>query len=885
MASDENVQFTVYRPKSIQRETWTPLLAFAHLSEKAPDAAPGTPDPIAEVQRQAAASLGARANDYANLTHDSKQSVPRKGLISFVPEMEGATFDPPSRSFFWTQPTHREEFLIKADSASTGRTLRGQLTVYCGPLLLAEVPLAIKVEWAGATQPPGDPTIDEMDASRGRPYRKIFASYSNGDLPIVEACAGFAKAIGDDFLSRNVRLRSGEEWGGRLRNMIEDADVFQLFWSENAAKSPLVLQEIQHALSLSRQNFVRPTFWQPQLPCEDAIPAGLKRMHFERLPGIVVPLVEPPKAPATVLLPPPVIAPPASVIKPPPEIKPAVKPIQPPVGPPAVKAPQDAQSLPPPQPRFAPPPPHSPAVKPVVIEPQRPVSRPVVNDSPPVKARSRPLVSKLLFLAPVVAVVTIVMVLRGYFSGGDASQNRTTSMAPGDVAQNAPPLQPKSNSDPRLTLPSGAGQNPPIIPGAVRPARYSFRLLSNATPGSVILHSAALKKELRAFDLAMTIGGAKLSGDERVNKLNSNEADLAIVSLGPVSSLAANADAFHGAARSIVLILSESATASALVSRDTGPRFLDQLNDGNALVFARGTAEDTLARTSLNAFKYSQLPPRSDDVASVEDVFNRLRTTTSEWPTHLYAMPESLAFQAERNRGRILIESAGMDALLISAKLAAAHPNELADFLKAYFKTLASIDTPTGGIENAIVQNSSATPSDAQRLAAHTRWLNATENYTRFGLAAEPTMLALPERLRNDQPLRDLYRAHFHASAVEANRQSAVAELSEQQWRNVRKIAELRDTIGFSRGSDELTAARESDLKDIAAILNLFPECYVIIRGNNYNDRDVAKKRAELVKTYLNQKCAVDRNRMYTEVPLVKDDTAGVSFLLVKPRT
>jgi outer membrane protein OmpA-like peptidoglycan-associated protein len=320
-----------------------------------------------------------------------------------------------------------------------------------------------------------------------------------------------------------------------------------------------------------------------------------------------------------------------------------------------------------------------------------------------------------------------------------------------------------------------------------------------------------------------------------------------------------------------------------LVAHDNGPRFLEQLSDGNAFVYARGTPEDALAQTAINAFKYSQLPPQSEVVDRADDVFNRARTAQSEWPSRIYVLPESLAFQAERNRSRILIESAGVEVLAVSDKFVKNHSADLSDFLKSYFKTLASIDTPNGGIENAIVQNSAATPSDAQRLAAHSRWLNASENYARFGISTDAS--ALPERLKNDLPLKALYASNFHAIVREPIRQFNVEELSESQWRNARKIADLRDSISFSRGSDELTAAKEAELKGIATIINLFPDCYVIIRGNNRNDRELAKKRAELVKIFLNQKCGVDKKRLYAEVPLVSDESAGVSFLLVKPRT
>src|SRR5207244_153143 len=50
---DDNVQFTVYRPRFIALGAWYPLLAFAHLSERPPGAPAHEPDPLAEVERQA----------------------------------------------------------------------------------------------------------------------------------------------------------------------------------------------------------------------------------------------------------------------------------------------------------------------------------------------------------------------------------------------------------------------------------------------------------------------------------------------------------------------------------------------------------------------------------------------------------------------------------------------------------------------------------------------------------------------------------------------------------------------------------------------------------------------------------------------------------------
>ena len=280
----EDVQFTVYRPQVIVPGRWYPLLAFAHLTERPADAEEGAPDPLAEVARQAEQALGPLVRQYQSLVDDSSQPVPRYGEITFRPDAEGIEFNPPSRSFFWTESVHREEFRLRASHASEGQTARGRLAVFLGSILLAEFTLRIRVNSHHVETVPEQ---TQLVPERALPYRKIFASYSHQDLWVVQEFERVAASLGDTYLRDWVHLRAGEHWDERLLQMIEDADVFQLFWSSNSMHSPFVRREWQHALSLARPNFVRPTYWEQPLPCAPEAglpPAELQRLHFHRVP-------------------------------------------------------------------------------------------------------------------------------------------------------------------------------------------------------------------------------------------------------------------------------------------------------------------------------------------------------------------------------------------------------------------------------------------------------------------------------------------------------------------------------------------------------------------------------------------------------------------------
>lgn len=252
---DENVQFTSYCPRTVKPEKFYTILAFAHLEELPPDAPDDAPDPQVEVRDQAERILGKDVENYRASTQESAQSVPRETEITFVLEIDGFRCNPARQTIFWEESVHRVEFRIKAPASLDGRTCRGRLSIFLGDIPIAQALLRIDVrsqlDTTAATRP------QRTDV---KPYRKIFASYSHRDTVIVEQFERYAAALGDRYLRDTVELRAGELWNDRLMEMIREADVFQLFWSSNSMHSDYVQQEYEYAMSLGRQNFVRPLY-------------------------------------------------------------------------------------------------------------------------------------------------------------------------------------------------------------------------------------------------------------------------------------------------------------------------------------------------------------------------------------------------------------------------------------------------------------------------------------------------------------------------------------------------------------------------------------------------------------------------------------------------
>ena len=91
--------------------------------------------------------------------------------------------------------------------------------------------------------------------------------------------------LGDDYIIDADVLRAGDDWQARLDHLISCADTFQLFWSRHSMRSPQVQREWTVALSLGRENFVRPVYWQEPRPEDKPLlpPPELDKLHFSKL--------------------------------------------------------------------------------------------------------------------------------------------------------------------------------------------------------------------------------------------------------------------------------------------------------------------------------------------------------------------------------------------------------------------------------------------------------------------------------------------------------------------------------------------------------------------------------------------------------------------------
>lgn len=260
-----NVEFAVYQPIDVAPEVWSPLTAYVYYADRA-----------AVVEADARRLLAEQIEMLRRLSKPTHVPVREGALITATPRLPGFQFNPPSLSIAFYEPWHRFDFKLRAADAPQYQAANGQITFTVEGVIVCDVPLSVFVGDGIASSP--------ARRSSAKAYQAIFCSYSRRDLPIIARVEKAYKALGLQYLRDLEVLRSGETWSDGLRKLIDEADIFQLFWSSHSAASDHVQMEWQHALALGRgEAFIRPVHWEMPMP---PAPAELAHVHFTYAPEL-----------------------------------------------------------------------------------------------------------------------------------------------------------------------------------------------------------------------------------------------------------------------------------------------------------------------------------------------------------------------------------------------------------------------------------------------------------------------------------------------------------------------------------------------------------------------------------------------------------------------
>jgi hypothetical protein len=120
-------------------------------------------------------------------------------------------------------------------------------------------------------------------------YNKIFISYAHEDEPKVRPYARAYKAANKDYFFDRDYLKAGDVFPQKIKDYINSADLFLLFWSENAANSKYVQIERKQALRLAFPQVQPPEkahirIYPLSIEPKAELPADMKeKYHFETL--------------------------------------------------------------------------------------------------------------------------------------------------------------------------------------------------------------------------------------------------------------------------------------------------------------------------------------------------------------------------------------------------------------------------------------------------------------------------------------------------------------------------------------------------------------------------------------------------------------------------
>lgn len=268
------IRFSACYPKEMTPDVWRSMHVYIFGNNAA-----------GLVAADARTILGKDIHEYRAEEESVKLRLRKKTSIGVTPRLGGFEFNPRSQTIELLEDWHRVDFRLKPDEKSLRTTSNGTVVITVNGAIVADIPISIYVHATSDSSLLMGSSGDETMAPPSAPYASIFCSYSHQDEAVVKRVEQVCRSLGITYLRDKVSLRSGEHWSEELLGMIERADVFQLFWSTNAANSEFVEKEWRYAQKLDRdaQRFIRPVYWTEPMA---APPAELQYLHFVFTPEL-----------------------------------------------------------------------------------------------------------------------------------------------------------------------------------------------------------------------------------------------------------------------------------------------------------------------------------------------------------------------------------------------------------------------------------------------------------------------------------------------------------------------------------------------------------------------------------------------------------------------
>lgn len=269
--SRTGVRFVAYYHKELALNDWHPLKAYALMGYAMDavnlDAEGGDAEKLPEIL-------------YDRNRSQSRFHIPEGTLVTVTPHMKGFQFNPPNVSIGFYRTWHRFDFEMRAVGARQDEATNGYLTFSLDGLVVADVPMSVYVG-----QGLGKDRKDITRKVSRKPYRAVYPSFADKDVHLAERFRRIFDALGMYNMRDVMQARISEGWSADLAKAIDEAEVFQLFWSDAAANAASVSEEVQRAVARSStpEQFIRAVYWE-QPPA--VLPEPISNLKLDYLPEI-----------------------------------------------------------------------------------------------------------------------------------------------------------------------------------------------------------------------------------------------------------------------------------------------------------------------------------------------------------------------------------------------------------------------------------------------------------------------------------------------------------------------------------------------------------------------------------------------------------------------
>jgi hypothetical protein len=278
----DDVECSVFAPARPQRGRTIVVQVLLHQTEQL----------AAAIKLAVGRDPGANRKGFAKLSDKIKRGT----RVQFFLEIPALPIETPFRETTWTGSPVRVEYAVNVPSTIRLGPCDGALHVMMYDIPIGEITFELNIE---ESKPRGKSkfaiaALRETDAEtedrRADPvakeavrFKDAFISYSRKDAQQVYLFAEALEECGIELLVDVTGIEPGEEWEPKLIELINDADVFYLMWSNNAAQSTWVENESRLAVDrydgsdLTRLPRIRPVVIEHRAPDP---PDHLKRFQF-----------------------------------------------------------------------------------------------------------------------------------------------------------------------------------------------------------------------------------------------------------------------------------------------------------------------------------------------------------------------------------------------------------------------------------------------------------------------------------------------------------------------------------------------------------------------------------------------------------------------------